>query len=211
MSDMRATERLLEVIAEQSDDHEVQQAVVELQRRGDTLVRGGDLRLVAAAANHGRKFGPSGDTDYTGFNAALERIESALGGSLYVRAGVEPGALRCKAASSHRLRSDPSSLPRPLAETGRASPPSSHLGRPTATRRRLIIRLRVRRCNGRLDAVTASLRKADRLGGLNPRGVLAGVSREPGKTRPTSEGNRPRWADSTAPTRRALARATATR
>jgi hypothetical protein len=82
MSDMRATERLLEVIAERSRDPEVQKAVAELRRRGDTLVRGDDLRLVSAAANHGRQFGPSGDTDYTGFNAALERIESALGGSV---------------------------------------------------------------------------------------------------------------------------------
>jgi hypothetical protein len=81
MSDTRSTERLLEVIAERSDDTEVQKAVVELLRRGDTLVRGEDLRLVSAAANHGRKFGASGDTDYTGFNAALERIESALGDS----------------------------------------------------------------------------------------------------------------------------------
>ena len=82
MSDMRTTERLLAVIAERSHDPEAQKAVAELRRRGDTLVRGDDLRLVAAAANHGRQFGPSGDTDYTGFTAALERIESALGGSL---------------------------------------------------------------------------------------------------------------------------------
>jgi hypothetical protein len=46
---------------------------------GDTLVHMNDLRLVAAAANHGRRFGPGGDTDYTGFEAALARIESALG------------------------------------------------------------------------------------------------------------------------------------
>jgi hypothetical protein len=39
-----------------------------------------DLRLIAGAANHGRQFGPGGDTDYTGFEAALARIESALGG-----------------------------------------------------------------------------------------------------------------------------------
>jgi hypothetical protein len=77
MSDMRATERLLEVIAARSDDPEVQKAVAERQRRGNRLVRGDDLRLVAAAANHGRRFGPSGDTDYTEFTA-LERIERAL-------------------------------------------------------------------------------------------------------------------------------------
>jgi hypothetical protein len=51
-------------------------------RRGDTLVREDDSRLVSAAANHSQKFGPSGETDYTGFTAALERIKSALGGSL---------------------------------------------------------------------------------------------------------------------------------
>jgi hypothetical protein len=80
MTDMRATERLLEVIAERSDDPDVQKAVVELLRRGDTLVHSEDLRVVSAAANHGRRFGPGGDTDYTGFSAALERIENALGG-----------------------------------------------------------------------------------------------------------------------------------
>lgn len=82
MSDMRATERLLEVIGEQTDDPKILEAVAELQRRGDTLVRMNDLRLIAAAANHGRQFGPGGDTDYTGFEAALARIESALGGVL---------------------------------------------------------------------------------------------------------------------------------
>lgn len=82
VTDLRATERLLEFIAERCDDERVQAAVAELQRRGDTLVRGDDLRLVSAAANHGRQFGPSGDTDYTGFEAALERIESTLGRSL---------------------------------------------------------------------------------------------------------------------------------
>jgi hypothetical protein len=50
--------------------------------RGDTLVRGDDLRLASVAAHHGRRFGPTGDTDYTGFEVALERIESALGGSV---------------------------------------------------------------------------------------------------------------------------------
>jgi hypothetical protein len=98
MTDMRATERLLEVIAEQGENigarllrdggdppaiqkaaHEVKAAAHELLRRGDTLVRHGDLRLIAAAANHGRQYGPAG-MDYTGFKAALERIETALGG-----------------------------------------------------------------------------------------------------------------------------------
>jgi hypothetical protein len=100
MTDMRATERLLEVIAEQGENigarllrdggdapaiqkaaHEVKAAAHELLRRGDTLVRHEDLRIIAAAANHGRQYGPEGDTDYTGFESALERIESALGGS----------------------------------------------------------------------------------------------------------------------------------
>jgi hypothetical protein len=40
-----------------------------------------DVRLIAAAANHGRRFGPGGDTDYTGFEAELARIENALGGT----------------------------------------------------------------------------------------------------------------------------------
>ena len=55
------------------------EAITELRRRGDTIVRLNDLRLVAAAANHGRRYGPRGDTDYTGFEDALKRIESAIG------------------------------------------------------------------------------------------------------------------------------------
>jgi hypothetical protein len=55
------------------------EAALELRRRGDTLVRREDLLLIAAAANHGRKYGPEGDTDYTGFAAALGRIENSLG------------------------------------------------------------------------------------------------------------------------------------
>ncbi|HEV7564663.1 MAG TPA: hypothetical protein VGO31_01735 [Microbacteriaceae bacterium] len=81
MTDMRATERLLEFIGGQSDDPKITAAVAELRRRGDTLVRRDDLRVIAAAANHGRKYGQGGDTDYTGFEAALERIEDALGGT----------------------------------------------------------------------------------------------------------------------------------
>jgi hypothetical protein len=80
MTDVRATERLLEFIGEQTDDPGVLDAVAELRRRGDTLVRRDDLRIVSAAANHGRQFGAGGDTDYTGFEAALARIERALGG-----------------------------------------------------------------------------------------------------------------------------------
>jgi hypothetical protein len=94
MTDMRATERLLQVICEAARElsQEVERdlrsriaaietAAIELQGRGDTLVRHEDLRLITAAANHGRQYGPEGDTDYTGFEAALERIESALGGA----------------------------------------------------------------------------------------------------------------------------------
>ena len=103
MTDMRASERLLEVIAEQTVEavnivdfsalnseqagrmalalDGIETAVAELRRRGDTLVRGEDLRLIAAAANHGRRYGLGGDTDYTGFEDALERIERALGGN----------------------------------------------------------------------------------------------------------------------------------
>jgi hypothetical protein len=93
MTDMRATERLLQVICEAAGELSqevtkdlrsrvavIESAATELQGRGDTLVRHEDLRLIAAAANHGRQYGPEGDTDYTGFESALERIESALGG-----------------------------------------------------------------------------------------------------------------------------------
>jgi hypothetical protein len=76
---MRSTERLLEVIEEASTDAAVLEAVTELRRRGDTLVRQEDLRLIATAANHGRRYGSGGDTDYTGFEDALERIANALG------------------------------------------------------------------------------------------------------------------------------------
>jgi hypothetical protein len=58
----------------------ITEAVDELRRRGDTLVRLHDLRLVAVAANHGKLHGPLGVTDYTEFDAALERIENAVGG-----------------------------------------------------------------------------------------------------------------------------------
>jgi hypothetical protein len=76
MTDMRATERLLEYIGEQAlaafselpGDSEaalqadkVMNAIAELRRRGDTLVRREDLRLIAAGANHGKFRGPLGD------------------------------------------------------------------------------------------------------------------------------------------------------
>jgi hypothetical protein len=56
-------------------------AIAQLRRRGDTIVRLNDLRLVAAAANHARRYRPGGDTDYAGFEDALKRIESAIGGT----------------------------------------------------------------------------------------------------------------------------------
>ena len=83
MSDVRATERLLEFIGEQTDDPKILDAVAELRRRGDTLVHMNDLRLIAGAANHGRQFGPGGDTDYTGVEAAL----AAPGSARTARAG----------------------------------------------------------------------------------------------------------------------------
>jgi hypothetical protein len=94
VTDPRASERLLELIGDEAaaivegTDQaagraaKIVEAVLELRRRGDTVVRPDDLLLIAAAANHGRKYGPEGDTDYTGFNAALERIQNALGGTL---------------------------------------------------------------------------------------------------------------------------------
>jgi hypothetical protein len=94
MTDMRATARLLEVVEQAAEELSkdvtpdlrsrvavIENTATELRRRGDTLVRREDLRLIAAAANHGRQYGPAG-TDYTGFDAALERIEGALGGVL---------------------------------------------------------------------------------------------------------------------------------
>jgi hypothetical protein len=46
MTDMRATERLFDVIAERSDDPKIDEAVSELRRRGDTVVRRRDLHAV---------------------------------------------------------------------------------------------------------------------------------------------------------------------
>jgi hypothetical protein len=48
MADMRATERLLELLAEQPGG-ETQAILGELRRRGDTLVRSHDLRAVLDA------------------------------------------------------------------------------------------------------------------------------------------------------------------
>ncbi len=84
MTDMRATDRLLEFIAEQgaiatnwtTDPaardalEQIEGAVAELRRRGDTLVRRDDLLVIADGIG-----GVSDDID-----AARERIRNALGG-----------------------------------------------------------------------------------------------------------------------------------
>jgi predicted mannosyl-3-phosphoglycerate phosphatase (HAD superfamily) len=64
MTDMRATERLLDVIEERSDDEETTAIVAELRRRGDTLVRSHDLRALLDA--------------YAGDDTARDELESAL-------------------------------------------------------------------------------------------------------------------------------------
>jgi hypothetical protein len=90
VTDTRATERLLEYIAEQrviaanwttdpaAKDalEQIERAVTELQRRGDTLVRREDLRLLVEASEDALIV-----TDREAIDAALERIESALGGA----------------------------------------------------------------------------------------------------------------------------------
>jgi len=103
MTDMRATERLLKVIAEQTVEavnavdfqglsseqagrmalalDAIETAANELSRRGDTIVRMHDLRLIVAAARRGRDHVPLGDTEYETLGAALARIENALGGT----------------------------------------------------------------------------------------------------------------------------------
>ena len=82
MTDMRATERLLEVL-EQSIAGLVEAGditftgpklvdiVQELRRRGDTLVRAADLRKILEETNLG------GDGPYLD---ALDRLENAIGG-----------------------------------------------------------------------------------------------------------------------------------
>jgi hypothetical protein len=44
--DTRDTQRLLDLIAEQSGDERIVEAVAELRRRGDVVVRRADLRTV---------------------------------------------------------------------------------------------------------------------------------------------------------------------
>lgn len=103
MTDLRASERLLQVIAEQTVEavnaanfqalsseqagrmalalDAIETAVAELRRRGDTLVFKDDLRLFLTAARRGRDHLPLGDSEYDTLGAALARIESALGGA----------------------------------------------------------------------------------------------------------------------------------
>ncbi len=92
MTDMRATGRLLETIGEralalysnaETDSFEARQAdeimnaIAELRRRGDTLVRHEDLRQAVETAHDGAIVGRD---DYARWGAAIGRLEIALGG-----------------------------------------------------------------------------------------------------------------------------------
>jgi hypothetical protein len=103
MTDMRPTERLLEVIAEQTVEavnvldfqslsseqaarmalalDAIETAAAELRRRGDTFVYGDDLRLIVPAARRGRDHLPLADAEYDVLGAALARLENAIGGT----------------------------------------------------------------------------------------------------------------------------------
>lgn len=95
MTDMRATERLLEVIGEIADYaiemydtgyagdnvytkfYDVQKIITELRRRGDTLVRAADLRIVLEYCD----IEPSAwSSEYDRVVEVTERFENALGG-----------------------------------------------------------------------------------------------------------------------------------
>ena len=89
MTDMRATERLLEVIEEcvdrlpqfdQPEFAEITTAITELRRRGDTLVRADDLRMILEQI--ARTQGWDGGHDQDATTAALDRLENALGGKM---------------------------------------------------------------------------------------------------------------------------------
>jgi len=91
MTDMRTTERLLEVIEESANrvlkselDVQILEAVQELRRRGDTLVVGDDLRVVLDATDTWweERYGTSWRTDpyYASDAAAYSRLENAIGG-----------------------------------------------------------------------------------------------------------------------------------
>lgn len=94
MTDMRATERLLEVIEEKCADAErysqtenayidvptimgeIREVLTELRRRGDTLVRRDDLAVVIEDITgfNGRL------ADQDRFEQAYQRLENAIGG-----------------------------------------------------------------------------------------------------------------------------------
>lgn len=98
MSDMRATERLLEVIQDRAmntayhvangsadiagiasyDAAQIMEAITELRRRGDTLVRRDDLQLVLENIFLKGEGSDEWDRNY----AALSRLENALGGKM---------------------------------------------------------------------------------------------------------------------------------
>jgi hypothetical protein len=111
MTDMRATERLLEVIGEgilrimeeamdasvQDRDplrsvaawtvlgelvREMEFAIVELCRRGDTLVRAEDLRLALENDHDTNRIYPMGRQEGKTYRLARERLENALGGKM---------------------------------------------------------------------------------------------------------------------------------
>ena len=91
MTDTRATDRLLEFIAEQraiatnwttdlaAKDalEQIERAVTELRRRGDTLVRREDLRHLLEALDYYAGIDELKATE----RPALERIRNALGGT----------------------------------------------------------------------------------------------------------------------------------
>jgi hypothetical protein len=72
MADMRATERLFELLAERPDDGEARAILGELRRRGDTLVRSHDLRAVLDAW----PAEPAGDAETS---EALARLRAKVG------------------------------------------------------------------------------------------------------------------------------------
>jgi hypothetical protein len=90
MTDMRATERLLEVIEqlafdlEDGPELEIIEVARELRRRGDTLVRRDDLRKVSdyirARDPISEGYFENGDAEHVQFVAAQDRLEIALGG-----------------------------------------------------------------------------------------------------------------------------------
>jgi hypothetical protein len=67
--DTRDTQRLLDLIAEQSGDERIVEAVAELRRRGDVVVRRSDLRTVLRYV----------DSLEPTVLDALERLDDAVG------------------------------------------------------------------------------------------------------------------------------------